>query len=339
MKEIKQIIPKNYKTKLNLLETQKAIKLVKDNFEKELAKNLNLTRVSAPLYLLKDSGLNDDLNGYEKPVNFTIKQIPNKDVEIIHSLAKWKRFALKKYDFKIHEGLYTDMNAIRKEEKLDNLHSSYVDQWDWELVISDSDRNLDFLKEIVQKIVNALFKTKKIIDKKYSFLKKFEINKKVYFITAQQLEDLYPDLDCKQREDLITKKYKSVFIIGIGDTLKSGKKHDDRSPDYDDWSLNGDLLIWYPLLNKAVEISSMGIRVNDKALKEQLKKSNCLDRKKLPFHKALLQNKLPLTIGGGIGQSRICMLLLNKAHIGEVQVSLWPEKTVKKLAENNIKLL
>lgn len=339
MNKEKNIIPKDYKSSLNLLETQKAIKLIKDTFEKELSKNLNLTRVSAPLYVLKESGLNDNLNGYEKPVSFTMKKIPNKEIEIIHSLAKWKRLALKKYDFKIHEGLYTDMNAIRKDEELDNLHSSYVDQWDWEQVISDSDRNLEFLKKTVQKISNALYKTKKIIDKKYEFLKEFKLNKKVFFISSQQLENLYPEKSCKEREDLITKKYKTVFIIGIGDTLKSGKKHDDRSPDYDDWNLNGDLLIWYPLLNKAIEISSMGIRVDGKTLDEQLKKALCVERKKLAFHKALLQKKLPLTIGGGIGQSRICMLLLNKAHIGEVQASLWPEKTIKKLAKNNINLL
>lgn len=331
------ILPKYYENKLDLVSTEIAIKYVKDLFEKRLANHLNLMRVSAPLYVRTDSGLNDNLNGIERPVSFDIKEL-GKDVEIVHSLAKWKRMALARYHFNVNKGLYTDMNAVRRDEDLDNLHSSYVDQWDWEKIISRKDRNLGLLKHTVQGIMKALVETQSELVKVFENLEPF-IYEEITFITSQELYDLYPELSPKQREYMICKKHKSVFIMQIGDLLNNGERHDGRAPDYDDWNLNGDILIYYPLLDCAVEISSMGIRVDAQSLHEQLEKANCLDRESLPFHSMLLKDELPLTMGGGIGQSRICLLLLNKAHIGEVQVSAWGEDMIATCEEYGIHLL
>ncbi|MGN1344331.1 MAG: aspartate--ammonia ligase, partial [Traorella sp.] len=310
---------------------------VKDQFEKRLADCLNLVRVSAPLYVTKASGLNDNLNGVERPVSFEIKDL-NEEVEVVHSLAKWKRAALNRYDLKNFSGLYTDMNAIRRDEELDNLHSVYVDQWDWEKIISRKERNLETLKDTVKRIVKAIVQTETILHYAYPSLQTI-VNENVFFITTQQLEDLYPDLTPKEREDAITRKHSTVFLMKIGDELKSGIKHDGRAPDYDDWELNGDLLVYYPILDRSFEISSMGIRVDEKSLVSQCEKAHTLDRLNYPYHQAVLQNKLPLTIGGGIGQSRLCMLLLNKAHIGEVQVSMWSEEMRQVCKENKMYLL
>lgn len=331
------ILPENYNTPLNVLETEKAIKIVKDTFENKLAESLHLTRVSAPLFVDANTGINDNLNGIERPVSFDIKET-NTTAEVVHSLAKWKRFALQRYSFANDSGLYADMNAIRRDEDLDNLHSIYVDQWDWEKIITRETRNFDTVKETVVKIVKALKAAELDVCSHFSSLKPF-ICEDVFFISSQELEDLYPNLDPKSREHKICKKYKTVFISQIGKTLKSGKKHDGRSPDYDDWELNGDILIWYPLLNRSVEISSMGIRVDEESLYQQLKEANCLERMTLPFHSMLLRGMLPLTMGGGIGQSRICMLLLQKAHIGEVQASIWSNQMINICADNNIFLL
>lgn len=331
-------IPEKYESILSLKETEVAIKELKDFFEDTLSKSLNLTRVSAPLFLPSNSGLNDDLNGVERPVSFDMKSKPNERIEIIHSLAKWKRFALHRYNFNVYEGLYTDMNAIRRDEDLDNIHSIYVDQWDWEKIIKKEDRTLDTLKNTVKTIYKAFKDTEKYIYSLYPHLKPI-LPEKITFITSQELEDIYPNLSPKERENKICKEKKAVFLIGIGDILKSGKKHDGRSPDYDDWSLNGDLLFYYPTLDMALELSSMGIRVDKQALEYQLKKAGCDDRKNLEFHKMLLEEKLPYTIGGGIGQSRICMFFLRKAHIGEVQSSLWDNYTISKCSANNINLL
>ncbi len=332
------IIPKNYTNKLDVFDTQKAIKLVKECFQEQLSKNLNLSRVSAPLYVKKSTGLNDNLNGYERPVSFDLKNIPEDQLEVVHSLAKWKRLALKNYEFWEGNGLYTDMNAIRRDEDLDNLHSSYVDQWDWEKVINDKQRTIEYLEETVTRIVHALKTTEYQLMGKYPILKPV-INDQVFFITSQELLDKYPNDPSKEREYKITKEKGTVFIKQIGDILSNGESHDGRAPDYDDWQLNGDLLIYSEILDQAIEISSMGIRVNPKSLERQLTKSNSLERLKLPFHSMLINNQLPLTIGGGIGQSRICMLLLQKAHIGEVQVSIWPDDMIEKCQENNINLL
>lgn len=316
------IIPQNYENKLSILETEKAIKHVKDTFEKALAKHLNLIRISAPLYVEKASGLNDDLNGVERPVSFDMKDIDASTMQIVHSLAKWKRVALQRYHIPTGEGIYTDMNAIRRDEILDNLHSAYVDQWDWEKVILPSQRTLSYLQETVRQILKALKETETSIRSVFPNLQSM-IQEDIYFLTTQELEDMYPSLSSKEREYEIVKKHKTVCLMQIGDILHSGKKHDDRAPDYDDWTLNADILIYYPILDCVVEISSMGIRVNAVSLKEQLQKANCEDRLQLPFHQMIMDDTLPLTIGGGIGQSRICLLLLNKAHIGEVQVSQW----------------
>ncbi len=332
------ILPAHYENKLDVISTEVAIKYVKDLFEKRLAHHLNLMRISAPLYVRKSSGLNDNLSGVERPVTFDIKEIENEEIEIVHSLAKWKRMALKRYNIGYGKGIYTDMNAIRRDENLDNLHSTYVDQWDWEKIIERQDRNIEFLKHTVRGIMKALKDTEKELGIIYENLEPF-IYEDVYFITTQELEDHYPNLTPKQREYEITKKYKTVFIMQIGDVLKSGKKHDGRAPDYDDWKLNGDILLYYPILDCAIEISSMGIRVDAKALKEQLKKANCEERLKLPYHQMLLNNELPLTIGGGIGQSRICLILLNKAHIGEVQVSQWSDDMIIECEKHHIHLL
>ena len=339
-KELKSkvFIPENYKSNLSLIETEIAIKKVKDFFETKLAETLNLTRVSAPLFLENSSGLNDNLNGVERPVSFDMLAIEDSNIEIVHSLAKWKRFALHRYKFEAGSGLYTDMNAIRRDEELDNIHSIYVDQWDWEKVITKEDRNIDTLKDTVRKIFSVFKSTEDFISSEYPSIEKI-LPEDITFVTSQELEDMYPSLTSKERENAITKEHKAVFILGIGDELKSGEKHDGRSPDYDDWKLNGDILFYDPLLNSAIELSSMGIRVDKAALEYQLQKSGCEDRRNLPFHKALLEEKLPLTMGGGIGQSRICMFFLRKAHIGEVQASIWDEYTHKQCEAANIQLL
>lgn len=332
------IIPKNYKSKISLIETEVYIKEIKDFFERELSKALNLTRVSAPLFVDSKSGLNDNLNGVERPVKFDIL-VSGEEVEIVQSLAKWKRLSLHRYGFKDGEGLYTDMNAIRRDEdELDNIHSIYVDQWDWEKIIKKEERNMSTLKKVVKDIYEVFKNTEKFV---HSSLIKEEnkLPEDIFFITTQELEDMYPSLSSKEREDAICKEHKAVFIMQIGDKLKSGERHDGRSPDYDDWTLNGDILFWYPLLDRAVELSSMGIRVDRERLEYQLKERDAEDRKKLDFHKMILNDELPFTIGGGIGQSRICMYFLNKAHIGEVQSSIWDEKNIKICRENEINLL
>lgn len=330
-------LPKDYKSALSLIETERAIKLIKDTFELKLGMNLNLTRVSAPLYVSRNSGLNDDLNGVERPVAFDIKGL-NDTYEIVHSLAKWKRLALKMYGFKSGEGLYTDMNAIRRDEDLDNIHSVYVDQWDWEKIITAETRTVDTLKDAVRSVMHSVKQTEKILNAMYPEIEPF-IKEDVTFITTQELEDMYPTLTPKERENAFCKEHETIFIMQIGDTLKSGQKHDGRAPDYDDWSLNGDILIYDHVLDQATEISSMGIRVNKEVLLAQLQKANAMYRKELPFHKMLLNDELPLTMGGGIGQSRVCMLLLHKAHIGEVQSSTWDEDMIKTCEEHHIHIL
>lgn len=333
----KTIIPKGYKALLNLYETQTAIGMLKRLFEDELKSTLNLKRVSAPLFVDPKTGLNDNLNGIERPVSFDILETQT-EAQIVHSLAKWKRMALHKYGFKAGEGLYTDMNAIRRDEEMDNLHSIYVDQWDWEKVITREDRNLNYLKEAVKLIVNAVCNTLDEVKKEFPQIP-VKLTRNVSFVTTQELENMYPELSPKERENAYLKTHKTAFIMQIGDMLESGQKHDGRSPDYDDWKLNGDIVFWNDILNRAFEISSMGIRVNEKALDEQLTKANCEDRRILPFHKMLLNGELPLTMGGGIGQSRMCMLLLAKAHIGEVQVSIWDDETITCCKETEIELL
>lgn len=331
------IIPKDYSSRLTVRETEHAIKLVKDSFERELSSALNLYRISAPLYVRASSGLNDNLNGVERPVSFDVPDI-GETVEIIHSLAKWKRRALAKYGYNKGEGIYTDMNAIRRDEDLDNIHSIYVDQWDWEIIIDKADRDEQFIKEIVRKIYSALKKTEFFLSEIYSRLQRF-LPGEITFITAEELEALYPDLTPKEREYEITKKYGAVFLMHIGGALSSGKPHDGRAPDYDDWNLNGDILVYYPVLDCALELSSMGIRVDAVTLAKQLKISGCEERANLPFHKDLLEGKLPQTAGGGIGQSRLCMLMLGKAHIGEVQASIWDSETKAECLAAGIALL
>ena len=331
-------IPEGYTSPLTIRETEVAIKEVKDHFERALAKNLHLTRVSAPLFVRPESGLNDNLNGVERPVSFGIKEQNDAAAEIVHSLAKWKRYALKHYGFHSGEGLYTDMSAIRRDEELDNLHSCYVDQWDWEKVIDRSDRNEDYLKAVVKRIVGVICNTLDELKYYYPQLE-LELNRDVAFVTTQELEDRYPDLTPKQRENVFVKEHGTAFIMKIGDKLKSGEPHDGRAPDYDDWALNGDILFWHETLGCALEVSSMGIRVDAKSLAEQLTKAGCEDRRELLFHKMLLEEKLPLTIGGGIGQSRVCMLLLGKAHVGEVQASIWDEETLNACEKAGICLL
>lgn len=317
------ILPKDYSSKLDIIETEIAIKLAKDTFERELASALSLTRVSAPLFVRPETGLNDDLNGVERPVQFDVAEI-HADVQIVHSLAKWKRMALARYGFTAGTGLYTDMNAIRRDEELDNLHSVYVDQWDWEKVITKKERVMETLQNTVHSIMGALHKTQAALQERFPALDCF-IPEEIAFVTSQELEDRYPDLTPKQREDTAAKECGAVFISQIGGALQSGKPHDGRAPDYDDWTLNGDIIIWYPVLNRSLELSSMGIRVDADALRRQLELSGCQERAELPFHSMLLEGRLPLTMGGGIGQSRICMALLQKAHIGEVQSSVWPD--------------
>lgn len=326
-----------YQPKLDLLTTQKAIKFLKEEFQKILSKNLNLTRVSAPLFVKSSTGLNDDLNGVERPVSFKIDDL-DEDIEIVQSLAKWKRAALKRYDFQVYQGLYTDMNAIRKDEEMDFFHSIYVDQWDWELIINKEDRNLKYLNKIVKKIYHSIYLLKNNINKKYSQLT-MKLPKSIYFISTKKLEKLYPNLSRKEREDLITKEKGAVFIYQIGSPLKDGFPHDNRAADYDDWSLNGDLLIYYPLYEMALEISSMGIRVDENSLVNQLKYKNEIHKLSNRYCQEILNKNLPYTIGGGIGQSRLCMLLLEKAHIGETQVSVWSEKEKEKLKRKHIEIL
>ncbi len=326
-----------YSSILGLLDTEIAIKFIKDTFEKELAKSLNLTRVSAPLFVFPESGLNDNLNGVERAVKFDILTL-KKDVEIVHSLAKWKRMALSKYGFIEGAGLYTDMNAIRRDEDLDAIHSIYVDQWDWEKIINSEDRKLSYLKKTVNKIYKSLLKLEKAVNKKYPSLKT-ELPEKITFVSTSELEKLYPDLTRKERENKIAQKYGAVFLYRIGGKLKDGKPHDGRAADYDDWKLNGDILLWYDVLNIALEISSMGIRVDKKSLVSQLKAKKELYKLDNPYCKGILEDKLPLTIGGGIGQSRLCMFFLKKAHIGEVQASVWDESTLKEYDNKGIHLL
>ncbi len=331
------IIPNDYHSLLNLKDTQVAIKAAKDYFETNLARELHLTRVSAPLFVDPATGLNDDLNGVERPVEFDVKETGTK-LQIVHSLAKWKRYALREYGFSVDEGLYTDMNAIRRDEDTDNIHSIYVDQWDWEKVIAKSDRTLSTLKQTVKKIYNVFKMTEKYINSLFTQLEP-RLPEDVTFMTAQELEDMYPDLTPKEREHRAVKMNGAIFIMKIGDTLKSGEKHDGRAPDYDDWELNGDLIFYDELLDIPFEVSSMGIRVSEESMKSQLKAANCEERAALPFHRDLLAGRLPYTIGGGIGQSRICMYLLHKAHIGEVQTSVWPKEMVQECKDGGIHLL
>lgn len=331
------VIPQKYETSLGIIETQQAIKDLKDFFENRLGERLKLTRVSSPLFVLPETGTNDNLNGVEKPVSFQVPYL-NKDAEIVHSLAKWKRMALKKYGFSVGRGIYTDMNAIRKDEELDNLHSLYVDQWDWELVINKEDRTKETLQKVVKTLYKVFKETEEHVHNIYPEVG-CELPEEITFITSQELLDMYPDLTPKEREDGIVREKKAVFLMQIGKTLSTGEKHDGRSPDYDDWDLNGDILFYNSVLDRAIELSSMGIRVDEEALERQLKIAKCEDRKKLDYHKALLEGKLPYTIGGGIGQSRICMFFLNKAHIGEVQVGIWPEEMVKECRSAGIELL
>ncbi len=324
-------------TELNIRETQIAIKRIKDYFERELSEKLNLVRVSAPLLVTASSGLNDNLSGKEEPVSFKLKNY-NKKVEIVQSLAKWKRIALKRYNFKKYEGLYTDMNAIRPDEVLDNTHSLYVDQWDWEKIIANEDRTEEYLKRIVEEIYEVFKETENHINSIYSFLNE-KLPNKITFFNSQELEDKYPNSSSKEREYFIAKEYKAVFIMKIGEKLKSGKPHDNRAPDYDDWKLNGDIIFYNPALDEAFELSSMGIRVNGQSLIRQLKEAGAEARMKFNYHKLLLEDELPPTIGGGIGQSRICMYFLEKKHIGEVQASVWTDDIFKKSKEENLFLL
>ncbi len=332
------VIPEGYKPSLNIKETEKAIKRVKDFFQRELITQLNLSRVSAPLFVGANSGLNDNLNGVERPVRFDILEQDGEEVEIVHSLAKWKRLALRNYGFEVGEGLYTDMNAIRRDEETDNIHSIYVDQWDWEKVIRKEDRTEETLRDVVKSVYEALRVTEKYMANQYQYVECF-LPEEITFVTTQELEDRYPDFTAKERETAVAKEYGAVFIMKIGDKLASGKPHDGRAPDYDDWQLNGDIIVYYPVLDIALELSSMGIRVDEESLKEQLEKAGCPERANLPFQKALLNHELPYTIGGGIGQSRISMFFLRKAHLGEVQASIWPEKDVQYAKERGVEFL
>lgn len=335
MKKI--LLKENYKSKLNLLETEIAIKFVKDNFERILAEKLSLTRVSAPLFVQPKTGLNDNLNGYERAVRFDILDL-RKDVEIVQSLAKWKRMALSKYKFPFETGLYTDMNAIRRDEELDNIHSVYVDQWDWERAIKADERNLDYLKKIVSLIYEVMKETEGLVNKKYPVLEK-KLPEEITFISSEELLNMYPTLNSKERENAACRKFKAIFIYQIGWPLSNGQSHDGRAADYDDWNLNGDILVWFDTLEIALELSSMGIRVDDKSLLKQLEHKNEMDKIYNPYVKGVINNELPLTIGGGIGQSRLCMFFLEKAHIGEVQSSIWSEEDIELLEKHNIHLL
>ena len=334
----KFIIPKDYHSELNLHDTQIAIKTVKDFFQNLLSQRLNLSRVSAPLFVDPDSGLNDNLNGVERPVTFDIKEQNGREAEVVQSLAKWKRYALKKYGFSYGEGLYTDMNAIRRDEITDNIHSIFVDQWDWEKIIKKDERTIATLMDTVKVVYKCLRKTEKYMAIQYDYIEEI-LPHDIFFVTTQELADMFPDNTPKEREYYIAKAKGAVCIMKIGDVLENGERHDGRAPDYDDWSLNADIVVYYPVLDIALELSSMGIRVDKKALLSQLKKAGCEERKDLPFQKAIIEEKLPYTIGGGIGQSRICMFFLRKAHIGEVQSSLWPEDMIAQCEENGVQLL
>ncbi|CUX30749.1 aspartate--ammonia ligase [Clostridium sp. C105KSO13] len=331
-------IPQGYHSPLTIRETEVAIKELKDHFERSLAKALHLTRVSAPLFVRPESGLNDNLNGVERPVSFGIKEQEDAPAEIVHSLAKWKRYALKHYGFHSGEGLYTDMSAIRRDEDTDNIHSIYVDQWDWEKIISKEERNTETLEYTVRKVYSALKETENYISRRYNYIESL-LPDDIFFITTQELEEMFPDKTPKEREHRIARAKGAVFISQIGKELASGEKHDGRAPDYDDWELNGDIIVYYPVLDIALELSSMGIRVDEDALRRQLKLAGCEERASLPFQKSLLEAKLPYTVGGGIGQSRICMYYLRKAHIGEVQSSIWPKEIMDCALENGIYLL
>ena len=332
------MIPEDYHSALNLHDTQVGIKTVKDFFQGMLAERLNLLRVSAPLFVDPASGLNDNLNGVERPVSFDILEQDGRMGEVVQSLAKWKRYALKKYGFQVGEGLYTDMSAIRRDEVTDNIHSIYVDQWDWEKIIRKEDRNLETLKTVVRDVYRALRMTERYMSIRYDYIEE-TLPREIYFITTSELEARFPDKTPKEREYIITRAKGAVCLMQIGDKLRSGVPHDGRAPDYDDWQLNADILVYYPVLDIALELSSMGIRVDAESLADQLKKAGCEERASLPFQKAILNNELPFTIGGGIGQSRICMFFLRKAHIGEVQSSLWPEEMEQTLQEAGIRLL
>ena len=332
------ILPENYDPRLTVRETEAAIKYIRDTFQKEFGREMNLERISAPLFVRTDSGLNDNLNGVERPVAFDLKGLAGKEVEVVHSLAKWKRMALGRYGFGVGEGLYTNMNAIRRDEDLDNLHSCYVDQWDWEKVIDKSERTEETLKSIVRQIFKVIKHMEHEVWYKYPQAVK-KLPEDITFITSEELLERYPDLTPKQRENAITKEYGCVFLMHIGDKLGNGEPHDGRAPDYDDWQLNGDILFWYDLLDCALEISSMGIRVDEDSLVAQCEKAGCTDRLSLPFHQMLLNKELPYTIGGGIGQSRLCMLLLDRAHVGEVQASEWSDEMRRVCEEHRIHLL
>ena len=331
------MIPQDYHTPLSVYEMQRAIEFIKSNFQVNLSNALNLRRVSAPLFVDENSGLNDNLNGVERPVSFDIPDV-GVNAQVVHSLAKWKRLALKRYQFNVGKGLFTDMNAIRRDEELDNLHSVYVDQWDWEKVISADDRNVAYLKRTVRDIVGAVCETNDALGVAFPSLHT-KLDREVFFITTQELEDMYPDKTPKERENEILRQHHTVFLMQIGGKLKSGKPHDGRAPDYDDWDLNGDILMWNPVLQCAFEISSMGIRVDEKSLDRQLTLAGCDDRRSLPFHKMLLNGELPLTMGGGIGQSRLCMLMIGACHIGEVQSSIWDRATTDACRDAGILLL
>ena len=333
----KLFIPENYRSPFDVYRTQKAIAFIKQTFQARLADALHLKRVSAPLFVTESSGLNDNLNGFERPVTFDVPAV-GECVQVVHSLAKWKRQALKDYHFYVGYGLYTDMNAIRRDEELDNIHSIYVDQWDWEKVITKEERTIDYLIDTVKKIVGVICDTNDLLKVDFPELS-VNLNREVKAITTQELEDMYPDLTPKERENAITKQYGTVLLMQIGKTLKSGKKHDGRAPDYDDWELNGDILFYNEVLGTAFEISSMGIRVDEVSLDKQLTASGCNDRRTLPFHKALLEGELPLSVGGGIGQSRLCMLMMGCAHIGEVQSSVWDKDTIEGCKKAGIRLL
>jgi len=331
-------IPEGYHSVLDEYEMQRAIVYIKETFQQELADNLNLKRVSAPLFVMEASGLNDNLNGVERPVSFDIPALDGAEAQVVHSLAKWKRYALKRYDFHVGNGLYTDMNAIRRDEELDNYHSIYVDQWDWEKIITAKNRNREYLQLIVQNIVRAICNTADRVRVHYPQVDT-RLTREITFITTQELEDMYPDLDSHGRENAFVRDHHTTCIMQIGGALKSGKPHDGRAPDYDDWDLNCDILFWHEPLNRALEISSMGIRVDKESLVRQLKIAGCEERMELPFHQMLMKDKLPLTVGGGIGQSRLCLLLLGCAHIGEVQSSVWDARTVQACENAGVKLL
>jgi aspartate--ammonia ligase len=343
----KLIKPVDYKAVLDLRQTEQGIKMIKDFFQQNLATELRLRRVTAPLFVLKGLGINDDLNGVERAVTFPIKDLGDQKAEVVHSLAKWKRLTLAEYGIESGYGIYTDMNAIRADEELDNLHSLYVDQWDWEAVMADGERNIEFLKQVVRRIYSALLRTEFLVYETYPQLKPF-LPKEIHFIHSEELLKMYPGMTAKEREDAICKKYGAVFVMGIGGKLSDGEKHDGRAPDYDDWTtpnsdgflgLNGDILIWYPVLGHSVELSSMGIRVDKEALLRQLALEGKEERKELYFHKRLLDGTLPQSIGGGIGQSRLCMILLHKAHVGEIQASIWPEQQRKECKEAGMNLI